>query len=183
MRARPEAESSIALLWIVLLTAASALTTWALACGTPFAALAALAAVHMRRQDGIMLVVVAWLISQVLGFTLLGYPQDAGTIAWGFGIGAAAVGSALAARWTPVRRFDLPKAAALAVRFVAAFVGYSAVLALFASVLGGLHVTLDPINLAGQFARDGAILIGLAAFARCLLTLGVPALVERKVVA
>ena len=59
-------ETGAALLWIGLLTGASALTTWALGCSTPFPALAALAAAHMRRQDGIGLVVVAWLASQVV---------------------------------------------------------------------------------------------------------------------
>ena len=42
-----------ATLWVVLLTAASLGTTWVLACMTPFAALAALAAVHLRRRDGV----------------------------------------------------------------------------------------------------------------------------------
>ena len=40
-------------LWVSLLTAASTTATLALACATPFPALAALAAVHMRRRDGV----------------------------------------------------------------------------------------------------------------------------------
>ena len=42
-------------LWVTLLTAASSVTTLALGCATPFPSLAALAAVHMRRRDGLAL--------------------------------------------------------------------------------------------------------------------------------
>lgn len=35
--------------------------------------------------------------------------------------------------------------------------------------------TLDPINLARQFLRNGAILIGLAMLYRVLIAIGVPA--------
>ena len=84
-------------LWVALLTAASTATTLALACATPFPSLAALAAVHMRRRDGIALMLLAWAASQFVGFFLLGYPRDGSTLAWGAGLGTAAVGSALAA--------------------------------------------------------------------------------------
>ena len=46
-------------LWVALLTAASTATTLALACATPFPALAALAAVHMRQRDGVALMALA----------------------------------------------------------------------------------------------------------------------------
>ncbi|WP_217430317.1 hypothetical protein, partial [Sphingomonas bacterium] len=84
------------LLWTVLLTAASTGTTVVLACMTPFAALAAIAATRMSRREGVTLMVFAWAASQAIGFGLLGYPHDATTIAWGAGLGAAAVASVLA---------------------------------------------------------------------------------------
>lgn len=168
-------ETGAALLWIALLTVASSVTTWALACSTPFAALAALAAVHMRRQDGILLVAVAWLASHVVGFAVLGYPYDPGTIAWGFGIGAAAVLSALGAQAALARLGDRPIAVRLTGAFVAAFLAYNAGLAICALGLGGISTTLDPVNLARQFLRNGAILIGLFGLYRALLAVGLPA--------
>ena len=82
-------------LWIVLLTGASMGCTALFHCMMPFAALAALAAVHMRRGDGIALMIAAWVVNQATGFLLLGYPHDPTTIMWGLGIGAAAVAAAL----------------------------------------------------------------------------------------
>ena len=67
-------------LWISLLTAASTGTTLLLACATPFPALAALSAVHMRPRDGIALMMLAWAASQAVGFGLLGYPHDPATL-------------------------------------------------------------------------------------------------------
>lgn len=177
---RRSSETGAAALWIVLLTAASTATTLALACATPFAALAALAAVHMRRQDGVMLVVIAWLASQVVGFGIHHYPHDAKTIAWAFGIGAAAVASALGAH---LALRDWPFAVRLTLALVAAFVAYNAVLAICALVLGGVTTTLDPINLARQFTRNAAVLVGLLAFYRVLLALGLPAARKRLAVA
>lgn len=168
-------ETRAAVLWIALLTAASAVTTWALACSTPFAALAALAAVHMRRHDGLALVGLCWLSGQVVGFAVLGYPHDPKTIAWAFGIGAAAMASALAAQVVPGRSHMVRLAGA----FVAAFMAYNGVLALCALVLGGIGITLDPANLATQFGRNGAILIGLYGLYRAALAAGLPAPARR----
>ncbi|WP_217429807.1 hypothetical protein, partial [Sphingomonas bacterium] len=80
-------------LWIVLLTLASTGTTWALACMTPFAALAALAATHLRRRDGAALMLVTWGVSQAVGFGVLHYPHDPKTIEWGAALGLAALGA------------------------------------------------------------------------------------------
>lgn len=176
-------ETGAALLWIVLLTIASSLTTWALACSTPFAALAALAAAHLRRQDGVLLVVVAWLASQVVGFAVHDYPHDAKTIAWAFGIGLAAVGSALGAGWASARCTGRLFGVALAAAFVAAFCAYNAALALCAAVLGGIEITLDPANLTRQFLRNGAILVGLYGLYRGLLAVGVPTPARRAATA
>lgn len=173
-RAEPSA-SVAALLWIVLLTAASTGTTLVLACATPFAALAALAAVNMRRQDSALLVVVAWLASQVVGFGIHHYPHDPRTLAWAFGIGAAALGSAFAARAAQGRYTGRLQGVRLAAAFVAAFLAYNAVLALCALILGGISTTLDPVNLTRQFLRNGAILVGLLGLFHGLVAWGFPA--------
>lgn len=162
-------------LWVALLTAASTATTLALACATPFPALAALAAVHMRRRDGVALMLLAWLASQFVGFFLLGYPRDGSTLAWGFALGTAAVGSALAG-YAAVRALDYRSVAArLSLAYAAGFTAYKGIIVGWMLVLGGLHTATAPDLLAEQFVRNGAILIGLYGLYRLLVAAGVPA--------
>ncbi len=162
-------------LWVALLTAASTATTLALACATPFPALAALAAVHMRRRDGVALMLLAWVASQGVGFFLLGYPRDGSTLAWGFALGTAAVGSALAG-YAVVQALDYRSVAArLSLAYAAGFTAYKGIIVGWALVLGGLHTATAPDLLAEQFVRNGAILIGLYGLYRLLVAAGVPA--------
>jgi hypothetical protein len=166
---------SASLLWIVLLTAASLATTLALACATPFAALAALAAVHMRRRDGIALMLLAWLASQLVGFLVLHYPHDVKTLCWGAGLGSAAIGALLGAALSLSWVDNASVAVRLAVAYLAGFVAFKAVVLVWALFLGGVAITLDPVIMLRQLFRDGAILIGLYALYRGLIALGVPA--------
>ena len=169
------------LLWIVLLSAASVLTSWALACATPFAALAALAALHMARREGLILMAVAWFASQAVGFGIHHYPQDPTTLMWGGVIGIAAIASLLAACWT-IGRLTGGAVASLAVAFVGATLGYKSVLIMGALALGGLKIALSPTYFAQDFVRDGAIMIVLLVLYRGLTALGVPAATRREVV-
>src|SRR4051812_29768671 len=75
--------------WVVLLAGASVLTSFAFACATPFAALAALAALHLRRADAFGLVALAWLANQAIGYGFLHYPATWDSLAWGVMIGLA----------------------------------------------------------------------------------------------
>jgi hypothetical protein len=82
--ATARAESPLkAALWLALLTTASILATLATACATPFAALGALAALHLRRTEAIILTSAVWFASQVVGFGFLNYPHTLTTYAWG----------------------------------------------------------------------------------------------------
>lgn len=170
-------------LWIMLLTLASMATSLALACAAPVAALAALAAVHMRRRDGIVLTLAAWAANQAVGFALLHYPQDPKTLAWGLGLGVAGAGSAVGAYavlgWLPVRSV----VAKLGIAYGAAFVTGKLVTLCCAAVLGGVAITLHPGYSLDQFLRNGAILIGLYLFYRLLVALGVPAPAKTPAVA
>lgn len=162
-------------LWVSLLTAASMSTTLVLACATPFPSLAALAAVHMRRRDGLVLMLLAWAASQFVGFFLLGYPHDGSTLAWGAGLGTAAIGSALAS-YAALRLAGYRSAAAqLGLAYAAGFTAFKGIILLWALVLGGLHTAMAPDLLAEQLLRNGAILIGLYALYRLLVFVGVPA--------
>lgn len=173
MRAAISAHGASAL-WISLLTAASTATTLVLACATPFPSLAALAAVHMRPRDGVALMLLAWLASQVVGFGLHDYPRDLNTLGWAIGLATAAVASAggayAALRWigpaaVPVR---------LVAAYGAAFVAFKVVVLGWALFLGGVGSVIDPDILAHQLLRNGAILLGLYAFYHLLVAAGLP---------
>ena len=167
--------SGASALWVSLLTAASTATTLALACATPFPALAALAAVHMRRRDGMALMLLAWAMSQFVGVFLLGYPCDGSTLGWAAALGTAAVGSALAGTAAVHAAGYRSVAARLSLAYAAGFTAFKGIVLAWALVLGGLHRVMAPDLLAEQFVRNGAILIGLYALYRVLVAAGVPA--------
>lgn len=162
-------------LWVALLTAASTATTLALGCATPFPSLAALAAVHMRRRDGLALMLLAWAASQLVGFVLLGYPSDGSTLGWTAGLGTAALGSALASYAALGALQYRSVAARLSLVYAAGFTAFKAIILGWALILGGLHSVMAPDLLAEQFVRNAAILIGLYALYRALVAAGVPA--------
>lgn len=170
-------------LWIMLLTLASMATSFALACTAPVAALAALAAVHMRRRDGIALALAAWGANQAVGFLFLHYPHDPKTLLWGVGLGTAAAGSAIGAYAALARLRVRSTAARLAIAYVAAFVAGKLVTLCWAAVLGGVAITLHPGYSLDQFLRNGAILIGLYAFYHLLRALGMPAPRQKRATA
>lgn len=162
-------------LWIILLTAASTVTTLALACATPFPALAALAALHMRRRDGLILMALAWGASQATGFFILHYEIRDTTLGWALGLFVAAVASGLGAYAALSRLEGRSSVLRLAAAYAAAFVAFKLVIAAFAAFwLGGLDTSLDLGIMAKQFVRNAAILGGLLAIYHGLIALGAP---------
>src|SRR6185312_7148286 len=91
VRLQPVEPRHAPLLCFGLLVTSCALASFALACATPFAAFAAIAAATLPWRPACLVVVGAWLINQAIGFGVHHYPVDASTIAWGFVIGAAAL--------------------------------------------------------------------------------------------
>ena len=162
------------LLWIVLLTAASLGSALALACATPFAALAVLAAVHMRRQPGMALMLLCWAGSQAVGFGLLGYSCTAETLGWGASMALAAVIALLAAERVRASKDWLR----LGLGYVAAFIAFKAVILLASLVIAPAQTRMlaSPMLLARQLGRDALFLIGLELSYRILVTLGMPAI-------
>lgn len=116
------------LLWIGLLTVASVVLSGKFACATPFAALATLAALDSERRDGLLLVGGVWLANQIVGFVFLGYPHELQAYGWGLAIGVSAVAAFVCARWVLQALAPMSALLAVAVAFVAAFVGYEGVL-------------------------------------------------------
>ena len=75
--------------WVALLVLSSAILSYTFACVTPFAALAAIAALTLPRKVGLSLVAISWALNQLTGFMFLSYPAD--SLLWGIAIGTAAL--------------------------------------------------------------------------------------------
>ncbi len=167
-------------IWIGVVAAATVASSFALACATPFAALATLAAVKMHRRDAVALVGIAWLANQILGYGFLGYPRTFDSYAWGAALGAASflalAGAGIIIAW--LRQTAAP--VGIAVAFLSAFAVYEA--ALFAASLAlstgaealSWSITLwilelNAVALVGLLALDGlGRLAGFAAGRRAL---------------
>jgi hypothetical protein len=126
-----------ALFCLVLLTAGCALASFALACATPFAAYAVIAAAMLPWSSALLVVVAAWIVNQAIGFGALHYPHDANTIYWGLAIGAAALAATAAATLVLWALSRASRVAALCAALLAAYVAYELVLFAFTPVLGG----------------------------------------------
>ena len=136
-RLHPVAPRLAPMFCFALLTVSCALASFALACATPFAAFAVIAAATLSLRPALLVVTGAWLVNQTIGFGALHYPIDASTIAWGLVIGAAALLATAAAsavlRMLPQGRTPLVVALAL----VAAYTAYEFVLLAATPALGG----------------------------------------------
>jgi hypothetical protein len=158
-------------LWIGLLIGASVLFSWILACATPFAALVAVAATHMRRRDAAVLAGTAWLVNQSIGFGVLHYPHTPEAYGWGLAIGVAAM-LALPAAWAAGARVPRSGGAALAVAFVAAFVTYELVLLAASFALPGGDAAFSWAVIGRILATNLLALVGLLALGRIALAVG-----------
>jgi hypothetical protein len=83
--------------WSAFLIVGSAVGSLALACATPFAALAAVAAATLPPRLALVTTMGVWLANQGIGFAVLGYPMTASSLVWGPVLGAAALAATAAA--------------------------------------------------------------------------------------
>jgi hypothetical protein len=81
---------------VVLLAIGTACSV--LGCELPFAGLAAAAALNLSQRNSIVALLLVWVINQVLGFTLHGYPHALNTYLWGAALGIATLIAFAAAR-------------------------------------------------------------------------------------
>ena len=145
-----------------LLTLSCALASFALACATPFAALAVVAAAMLPLRPALIVVTGAWLVNQSIGFGVHHYPIDASTIAWGFVIwGAALTATSVSAgilRAVPPNRTPLM----LALTFMGSYAAYEVVLLAATPFLGGAGA-FTPAIVSRLGLLNAAWLIGLVA--------------------
>ena len=72
---------------VALLALSSVALTLGFACALPLAAFATISALLFQPRAAIGAVLAVWLMNQIIGFSLLHYPTDPSTIAWGFALG------------------------------------------------------------------------------------------------
>lgn len=154
--------------WVVFLTLASLAFSYVFACAAPFAALATLAALNLRRQDAYILTVLVWLANQAVGYGLLHYPHSFDSYAWGAAIGIAALLATHTVISVGPRPLRTGPVFGPAIGFLAAFAVYE--LALYAAglVLGSSDTAFSApiiwyvlkINI---FALAGLVVLSLGA--------------------
>jgi hypothetical protein len=112
------------ILWVSLLTVATVGGTLLVGCATPFAGLAALAALFLPRRDAFVLIGATWVLNQVIGYGLLHYPLNWDSLAGGVDLGVASLGCTAAAIlvFSSLRKTAFPLAVVGV--FAAAFVAY-----------------------------------------------------------
>ena len=144
-------------LWSSTLIGGGTILGLVLTCVAPFAAVAALAARTLPLRRALGVVAAMWLANQVVGFTALGYPHDAATVAWGVVVLAAtALATAVASR-----------IASTPLAFVAAFVAFESAQLPVAWAAGSL-ADYAPTIVAQVFAGN---VLGFAVLAACGLVL------------
>ncbi len=107
-----------------LLVLATSGTSWILACITPFAAFATIAARGFPGREAVAVVGALWLVNQAIGYLVLGYPRTPDSFGWGVAIGLATLLALLAARATLRSLRRTAPALGVAVAFLAAFAAY-----------------------------------------------------------
>ncbi len=149
-----------ALFCLVVLTGGCVLASFALACATPFAAYAVVAAAILPLPSAFLVVAAAWIVNQAIGFGALGYPHNPSTIFWGLAIGVGALAATAAAAFVlhiSARGIQL---VALGAALLAAYAAYEVVLFAFTPFLGGAGA-FTPTITARLGLLNVAWLIGL----------------------
>lgn len=137
--------------WIAILAIASIALSSKLSCATPFAALATLAALQMKRSDGALMIAVVWLANQAVGYGFLNYPHEAQSYAWGLAIGVAALAAFGAATVASQQFARFGRIAMTALSLAAAFVAYELVLFAVTAMLPASDAAFS-LPVVGQIA-------------------------------
>src|SRR5262249_44745068 len=106
-------------------------------CATPFAAFAVFAAAVLPLRSALATIVAVWLVNQVIGFGLLGFPHDLNTVLWGLALGIAAAAATVAAAVLFQRLSQIGRSAIYPLALIASFAAYELCLAAVTPVLGG----------------------------------------------
>lgn len=170
----PDRQNSARPVWAALLIIASTLISYVFVCATPFPALAAVAALTLRQRDGMVMIIASLIAAQIMTYPVQGHDFTMNSVAWTLGLGMAAVFAAWAAYRTTAllqtRSIWLQAGAA----YLAAFIGFKAIVAVWSLGLGGLGAAFDPDIMWRQFTRYGTTFVGLMILHSALTALGMP---------
>ena len=125
---QPDTQLAKRFAWGGILTVLTVSSTLAVACGTPFAALATLAALFLPRRDAFVLIAVNWLANQAIGFGLLHYPLNWDCYRGGINLGVAALLSTMAALLSQGALRNSARTLRAIGSFAAAFITYEGML-------------------------------------------------------
>ena len=150
--------------WPAVLLTSVLVGSTLIACAVPLVAIATLAAATMTRRSAFLTLLLCWGASQVLGFSLHGYPQTLFTVGWGVAIGlggaVALIVSQMILRPGQARLWILPTLGL-------AFIAYELTLFGFSKVTGwACPFTVDVVavvatNEALWFVGLGLVYVGL----------------------
>jgi hypothetical protein len=146
----------------VLLTVSCALASFALACATPFAAFAVIAAAMLPLRSALLVVTGAWLVNQGIGFGALHYPIDGNTTLWGVVIGIAALAATATSTAVLRLRPQVTTPLVLALALIGSYGVYEVALLAATPFLGGADNFTAAI-VARIGVLNGVWLIGLVA--------------------
>ncbi len=157
-------------LWLATLVAASVAFSLGLACAVPLAAFAALGAMTFDRRTALLLVTGIVVANQIVGFTVLHYPRDWATVAWGPAFLFVGLIATLAAFWTQRLSAGWHPVASVPAIFIAAFAFYEGGFFLISLLTGsGLYAYAPSIVLrifeTNALAFAGLLLIRQIAMA------------------
>jgi len=143
---------STTIIWTVMLLALGLASNLFLMCGGNLVGFALVAVRTLGLRCGSLVTVGIWLESQLLGFTVFGYPHTTMTVAWGIVLGAATLlagvaGNACAARGSVVA-------------FGAAFIVDELALAAYSVVTGDGMGAFTPTIVGQLLASNAAVAIG-----------------------
>lgn len=158
--------------WLATLAAASVAASLGLACAVPLGAFAALGALTLERRSAVTMIILVVVANQIIGFTILLYPRDGATFAWGPVFLLAGVSATLAAFSIKERCVSLGPALSVIVTFLAAFITYETV---FFAVSLASHSEMDAYSapiVARIFEVNLAVFVGLMVMERIAVALG-----------
>lgn len=155
--------------WISSIVVASVVLTLVTACAAPFAAFAAVAAMTLSRRDGTILLVLAWLANQVVGFGLLHYPWTIDTAAWGLALLIVPILAMIGARLCLRLLGHASPAVCAPLAFLSAFAVYEGLLLAVTLAAGAGTEAYEPHVVAEVLALNAAVFAGLLVTSRLRL--------------
>ena len=150
-------------LWYFGLLVAGCVSNILYYCTVPLVGIGVLAGTTLPRRRALTVLLTLWLVNQLLGFTVRGYPYTVSTFAWGGVMLLGATLAVLLASLIPAFRHDqLRHGLWLTLSLLLGFAMYELVIWLGGLALGGVHGFTIPI-LAEVLLGNALWGVGLAA--------------------